>query len=58
MTDFDARARKYTGKILIEGGPVPIQVWKDRDRQVGPKGRGLRGELPSPGKLPRGSAPK
>lgn len=57
MTDFDARARKYTGKIQIEGGPVPIQVWKDRDRQVGPKGQGLRGEM-TPRKLPRGSAPK
>lgn len=37
--------RKYAGKVKIEGGPVPLQKWRDRDRKPGPKGLSLRGEL-------------
>jgi hypothetical protein len=44
MTDFAAPARKYTGKLKIEAGPVPVQRWADKDRPSGAKGNNLRGE--------------
>ena len=33
MTDFASPGRKYTGKLKVGGGPVPIQRWSDRDRK-------------------------
>lgn len=33
MTDrFAAKAKKFTGKVKVGGGPVPLQRWSDRDR--------------------------
>lgn len=46
MTDQSSPGRKYTGKVKVEGGPVPLQKWKDRDRgSVTTKGTSLRGEV-------------
>jgi len=42
MADFAAPGRKYTGKIKVGGGPVPIMRWSDRDRASASED--LRGE--------------
>lgn len=49
---FREPALKYTGRIEIGGGPVPIQVSHrpytraERDRPYGAEGKDLRGERP------------
>ena len=48
-------ARKYTGKIKIEAGPVPLQNWHrpydhpDRDGPYKTRGSDLRGEVKKKG---------
>lgn len=38
-------SRRYTGKLKVNGGPVPIKTWKDRDRTSSKAhGNDLRGE--------------
>jgi hypothetical protein len=42
MTDFAAKASRFTGKLRVGGGPVPIQRWSDKDRKSAHED--LRGE--------------
>jgi hypothetical protein len=48
--DFAAPARKYTGRVQIDSGPVPITRWQrpytraERDRPLGAEGVDLRPE--------------
>ena len=50
--DLAGPAQKYAGQVKIEGGPVPIQMWKkplDMNDHHGPSNADmdLRGERPS-----------
>ena len=49
---FAAPGDKYSGRVKIGGGPVPIERWQRpllravRDRPLGPEGTDLRAERP------------
>jgi hypothetical protein len=42
--DLAAPAKKYTGQLKIESGPVPLQRWGDKSRPSEAKGDSMRAE--------------